>query len=81
MSEYTRDQVAEHSAPDDCWVILDGDVLDLSNFGAQHPGKDAHLYGAGKDVSELMRNIRIGAGHPDRAFQWAQSFKIGTLKK
>jgi hypothetical protein len=30
VTYYTKDQVGEHNAPDDCWVSMHGKVLDLS---------------------------------------------------
>ena len=80
MEEYTVAQVAEHNSAQDCWVILNGDVLDLTNFAAVHPGKGAHLYGAGRDIGELMQKIHGQQGHPAGAYEWAKSFKIGTIK-
>jgi cytochrome b involved in lipid metabolism len=34
----TMSELALHSTPDDCWVVLHGDVYDLTNFVKHHPG-------------------------------------------
>ena len=38
MENYTEDQVAEHWSEDDCWVIIDDKVYDLTSFIQEHPG-------------------------------------------
>lgn len=44
------DEVAKHNTKDDCWVIVEGKVWDLTGFAPDHPG-GAHLVleQAGKD--------------------------------
>jgi hypothetical protein len=34
---YTLRQIQEHNTPEDCWIIVDGKVHDVSTFN--HPGK------------------------------------------
>lgn len=34
----TLEQVAEHSKPDDCWLVIDGKVYDVTPFLDNHPG-------------------------------------------
>ena len=48
-------EVAKHSKPDDCWVVINGYVYDLSDFIAVHPGGPAIIKAnAGKDVSAIF---------------------------
>eukprot|EP01061_Rhynchopus_euleeides_P020405 TRINITY_DN331_c0_g1_i7.p1 TRINITY_DN331_c0_g1~~TRINITY_DN331_c0_g1_i7.p1 ORF type:complete len:520 (+),score=234.70 TRINITY_DN331_c0_g1_i7:43-1602(+) len=55
MKSFTRDEVARHSAPGDMWVIIDGDVYDLSKFGKMHPGGEAVLFEwGGKDATDMF---------------------------
>eukprot|EP00916_Digyalum_oweni_P013435 GHVL01022052.1.p2 GENE.GHVL01022052.1~~GHVL01022052.1.p2 ORF type:complete len:314 (-),score=53.50 GHVL01022052.1:959-1900(-) len=49
----TREEVAKHTADNDCWVIVNGQVLDCTHFMSEHPGgKQAIMLFAGKDASE-----------------------------
>jgi len=44
----TVEEIRRHANSDDCWLVIDNTVWDLTEFAPQHPG------GA---VSELNRNI------------------------
>jgi cytochrome b involved in lipid metabolism len=41
---FTMEQVAKHTAEDDCWIVIDGQVLDISKFLTSHPGGVSPFY-------------------------------------
>ena len=46
-------EVAKYSSKTDCWVVVDGQVLDVTSFLSEHPGGElAILTFAGKDATE-----------------------------
>ena len=50
---YSPAEVATHNKESDCWVIVNGQVLDVTNFLKDHPGgKKAILIYAGRDATE-----------------------------
>lgn len=52
-NKISAEEVAKHKTESDCWVIVNGQVLDVTEFLPDHPGgKKAILLYAGKDASE-----------------------------
>lgn len=53
MAALTREEVGRHNKAGDAWVIVDGDVYDVSKFANMHPGGTQLLLEySGKDVTE-----------------------------
>ncbi|KAF7321387.1 Fumarate reductase [Mycena kentingensis (nom. inval.)] len=76
--EYTMDEVAKHNKKEDIWVVVDGEVLDVTDFLADHPGGEkAILLYAGRDATEefLMLHEKKVIG------RYAPSSVIGVVKK
>ena len=51
-------EVEKHTYENDCWIIIDGIIYDVSNFINFHPGgKKIILSFAGKDVTHTFKKI------------------------
>lgn len=73
--EFTAEEVALHSRRDDCWLILDGGVYDVSSYVEQHFGGDAILRNAGRDSSVGFH----GDQHQPKTFHIVKKYRIGKL--
>jgi len=72
---YTLEEVAKHNTPDDLWVVVEGNVYDLTKYFPRHPGGEMMLLGAGKDATQLfLKNF-----HSKRARAILPKFVIGKL--
>jgi flavocytochrome c len=73
---FTVDEVAQHTSPQDCWVIIGDKVLDVTSFLKDHPGGElAILTFAGKDATAEFNMI-----HPPNVIEkYAPESVIGTL--
>jgi len=73
---YTEEEVATHNTRDDCWMIIKGNVYDITAYFPYHPGSDrALLRFAGKDGTE---NVQF---HSPKMMQLLDTyFYIGKLK-
>lgn len=72
---YSREEVAAHGTPEDCWLIVDGKVYDVSRYVAEHPGGDAILKNAGKDSTKGFN----GPQHPSRVFEQIEEYYVGDV--
>merc|ERR550514_1737060 len=72
----TKEEVAKHVTNTDCWVILHGRVLNVTNFLKEHPGGElAIMTFAGKDATEEFDMIHP----PDVVSKYAPNAIIGVL--
>lgn len=75
--EFTREEVARHSKPEDCWCIVKNVVLNLTEFLSSHPGgAESILNFAGKDASESFDML-----HEDNVIpRYAANCVLGVIK-
>ncbi|XP_011070917.1 cytochrome b5 [Sesamum indicum] len=73
---YTMEEASEHNTKDDCWVVIDGKVYDVSSYLDEHPGGDDVLLRAtGKDATDEFED----AGHSKTARELMEQYCIGEL--
>merc|ERR1712066_936558 len=73
---YTLAEVAKHATKESCWVVVNGEVLDVTKFLGEHPGGElAILTFAGKDASEEFNMIHP----PDVIPKYAPDSIIGVV--
>eukprot|EP01102_Stenamoeba_stenopodia_P018286 TRINITY_DN6680_c0_g1_i1.p1 TRINITY_DN6680_c0_g1~~TRINITY_DN6680_c0_g1_i1.p1 ORF type:complete len:647 (-),score=162.21 TRINITY_DN6680_c0_g1_i1:62-1891(-) len=77
LKEYTVEEVAKHNKESDCWVIVNGQVLDVTHFLKDHPGgKKAILLFAGRDATAEFNMLH----KPDVIEKYAPESVIGVIK-
>jgi len=79
---YTAANVAKHNSANDCWMIIDSKVYDLTNYLTQHPGgEQTILQYCGQDGSVGFATKDVGRSHSSYANQLLAQFYIGDLSK
>ncbi|KAL5553597.1 hypothetical protein UlMin_040998 [Ulmus minor] len=69
-------EASQHNTNDDCWLVIDGKVYDVSTYLDDHPGGDDLLLAAtGRDATEDFED----AGHSKTARELMETFFIGEL--
>jgi hypothetical protein len=76
---YSLSDVAAHTTESSCWTTISGDVYDLTQWIAKHPGGDrAILSICGADGTRAFEGQHGGNNKPNTILA---SFKIGSLSK
>ncbi|KAI7902544.1 acyl-CoA dehydrogenase/oxidase [Cokeromyces recurvatus] len=74
---FSRNEVAKHNTEDDCWIIIDGAVYNVSTFAQLHPGGSQILIElGGKDVTEDFYALH----RQDVLIKYAPRLKIGVIE-
>ncbi|XP_047322626.1 cytochrome b5 [Impatiens glandulifera] len=73
---YSMEEVAQHNSKEDCWIVIDGKVYEVSSYLDEHPGGDeVILQATGKDATDEFED----AGHSEEAREQLEAFCIGEL--
>ncbi|ORX83907.1 nitrate reductase [Basidiobolus meristosporus CBS 931.73] len=74
---YSHNEIKEHNKPDDCWVLINEQVYDVTKFIAMHPGgRNSIEINAGSDCTEDFESI-----HSSNAHNVLHTFYIGELRQ
>ena len=49
--------VQSHSSRDDCWIVVEGKVYDMSRYAPEHPGGNIIYAYAGRDATEAYLEV------------------------
>ena len=74
--EFTRDEVANSASYEECIIIVDEKVYNVTSFLGRHPGgEDIILEWLGRDATSAFE----GKGHSEQAYQMLKEFQIGIV--
>jgi predicted heme/steroid binding protein len=63
MTEYTLAEVAKHNKEGDCWLVIEGNVYDVSKFLDEHPGGEEVLLDCGGAWCQCLScDVSFGGG-------------------
>ncbi|GBM19623.1 Cytochrome b5 [Araneus ventricosus] len=73
---YTLSEVADHCNRNDCWIVIEDYVYDVTSFLDSHPGGfDVLMEHAGRDATVAF----YGAGHHPNTGDLLKPFLVGSL--
>ncbi len=59
ITVYSMDEVSQHNTETDLWIVIRGNVYNVTDFLDKHPGtRKPLLYYAGKDGTAGFENIK-----------------------
>ena len=77
---YQMTEIQKHNSSQDCWVIIDNGVYDLTTFLEKHPaGPEAILRYCGGDASDAFRTKPDGDPHSEEANKLLENYLIGSF--
>jgi len=77
---YALSDIALHAALDDCWIAVEGQVYDITDYIPRHPAPDDVLQAwCGRDATEGMRTKGKNRDHSARAWRMLERYRIGSL--
>lgn len=79
VKSYSLAEVALHDKPEDCWLVIEGKVINPTDFIAKglHPN-DKILNGCGKDATSMFKSVSKHKGPtPQEALKM---YEIGVLR-
>ena len=77
MARYSWEEIQKHSSEDDAWVVVNGNVYDVTSFASIHPGgKEFIVQHAGQNVTDLIKQEDVHI-HSEAAYSLLEAYKIG----
>ncbi|NCN07587.1 hypothetical protein GW933_02730 [Candidatus Falkowbacteria bacterium] len=70
-------EVSAHSSPDDCYLVINSKIYDLSSYIGKHPGgRDNITDNCGSEVTGVFASI-----HSNFAWDLLSSYYVGDLSQ
>lgn len=80
LTGYTLEQVAEHAEVADCWMAIEGQVYDVSEYIPHHPTTPSLIASwCGKEATEGMRTKGYGRDHSSAGWAALDEYLVGEL--
>ena len=76
----SRDELARHATPEDCWMAIDGVVYDFTDYLPQHPAPPVVMTTwCGREATEPYRTKGYGRPHSPAADALLPAYRVGRL--
>ena len=78
----TMEELAKHNSEDNCWLLINGNIYDVTEYAVEHPGGPTIYEGCGIDSTELFKTRPMGSGtpHSEDAQNYLENFLLGPLE-
>ncbi|NMB84105.1 cytochrome b5 domain-containing protein [Candidatus Roizmanbacteria bacterium] len=80
IATFSHAEVAKHNNVDDCWLMYQNNVYNVSDYLNRHPGGSNIIVPyCGKDATSAFLTKGGRGSHSQRAFQELESLRIGLV--
>ncbi|HLD91916.1 MAG TPA: cytochrome b5-like heme/steroid binding domain-containing protein [Patescibacteria group bacterium] len=71
-----------HNSKEDCWLVIEGGVYDVTSIISKHPGGEIIVSACGTDATNKFNNRPVsGTSHSSLARKMLQSLRLGSLSE
>lgn len=75
---YTLSEVEKHHRENDCWMVIEGQVYDITTYLPMHPSDPGLILPwCGKESTQAWQTKTVGRSHSSRAHQLLEKYLIG----
>ncbi|ESP04267.1 hypothetical protein LOTGIDRAFT_198790, partial [Lottia gigantea] len=79
LSEYSWEEIRKHNSKKDRWIVIEGNVYNVSTWAKKHPGGERIIgIHAGEDASDAWTAFH---GNKDMVMKYLKPLKVGYLRK
>jgi len=80
-SSFSMSDVAKHNNENDCWIVIDGKVYDVTSYIESHPGGRVMANFCGQDGSLAFATKGKNKPHSPAAYEILKTLYIGDLSQ
>lgn len=82
LRSLSLEEIAAHNTEQDCWMVIEGKVYDLTDYLPKHPTPAAILIPwCGGEATEGMRTKGYGRDHSPAAWEMLDAYQIGIVSE
>lgn len=74
---FTRQEVSKHNKREDCWLVVNKRVYDVTSYVDFHIGGDAILNNAGGENTDAV----FGEQHPGKVREMIEEYYVGWVEE
>jgi len=80
-SSFSMSDVAKHNNENDCWIVIDGKVYDVTSYIESHPGGKVMANFCGQNGSLAFATKGKNKPHSPAAYEILKTLYIGDLSQ
>jgi cytochrome b involved in lipid metabolism len=80
-SSFSMNDVEKHNNQNDCWIVIDGKVYDVTSYIESHPGGKVMANFCGQDGSLAFATKGKNKPHSPAAYEILKTLYIGDLSQ
>jgi len=74
LTKFSWDEISKHNKETDCWLVVKGNVYDVTTWVNKHPGGRIILNGAGRESTAMFMSY-----HPQKVYPMLSKYQIGIV--